>query len=197
MPSHNGKPYKYGSSERIIDFDIADRFFGFFFMMLCRNPSFDAMKIYTSIKERLLNPIFNINDNDTSSSDEALRILWLHELYKMFFSNTNGFYNNLINKSYSSLQMVLFEAYDNEGTFITSDNPAFEYISYVESSNLNGFYFPLTPKHLLFICRGDTDINVIDFRYAKQHLIKTFNSIIKQNSKNITIGIDRDLNNSI
>ena len=55
---HNGTPIGLGKSERIIPIDIANDMLTSFFMMLCRNPNFDAMGVYTSIKKNLLYPVF-------------------------------------------------------------------------------------------------------------------------------------------
>ena len=190
---HNGKPYQYGRSERVIDNEIAERVINFFFMMLCRNPAFDAMGIYTSIKKNIFNPVFGVEDDNTSYSDELMRVIWYHELYRMFFSKSAGFYNNVVAKSYGALQMILFEAYDNAGTFITSDNPAYEYKSCVELQNSNGLFFPLSPKYMLFIGRGDEGINVIDYRFANKDTVRKFNSMTKRNSCNRIVSIEREL----
>ncbi len=39
----NGKLYKYGDRERHIDEKVSEDIIGFFFMVKCRNPFFDAM----------------------------------------------------------------------------------------------------------------------------------------------------------
>lgn len=51
---HNGQPIGLERSERIISEDIARNMLASFFIMLCRNPKFDAMGVYTKIKEKLL-----------------------------------------------------------------------------------------------------------------------------------------------
>lgn len=68
--------------------------------------------------------------------------------------------------------MILFEAYDNAGTFITSDNPSFQHISVVAKGDTNGFIFPITPKYLLFITKGNLDsIDIVDHRFANRDII--------------------------
>ena len=74
--------------------------------------------------------------------------------------------------------MTLFEAYDGAGSFITSDNPAFEHKLMVETNNNNGFVFPLSPKYLIFIARGNEGINVVDYRFANTDTIQHFNRLI-------------------
>lgn len=60
-----------------------------------------------------------------------------------------------------------FLAYDNAGAFITSDNPAFEHkSSVVERDNGSGLVFPISPKYLVFVAKGDEGINAVDYRFA-------------------------------
>lgn len=180
---HNGTPIATGQSERKIDKESAINMVEFFFMMLCRSPQFDAMGIYTKIKETLLYPTFP----NKEFSDELISGIWHSELYKMFFRKKDGFYHNAIAKVMEGCQMILFEVYDNAGSFITSDNPAFQHMSAITKDNLNGFIFPITPKYLLFIAKGDLDsINIVDYRFANRDTIQHFNRIIK-NQKNKTI----------
>lgn len=179
----DGPPISTSISGRKIDKESAINMIEFFFMMLCRSPQFDAMGIYTKIKETLLYPTFA----DREFSDELISSIWHSELYKMFFKKNDGFYNNVIGKIIQGCQMVLFEIYDSAGSFITSDNPAFQNMSVISKENLNGFVFPITPKHLLFIANGDYDsIDVVDYRFADRDTIQRFNKIIK-NHKNKTI----------
>ena len=52
---HNGTPVALGQRERIITIDTAYKMLFAFFIMLCRNPFFDAMGTYTNfIKSRNL-----------------------------------------------------------------------------------------------------------------------------------------------
>jgi hypothetical protein len=55
---HNGRPVAIGESERIISEEVAKNMIASFFIMLCRNPQFDAMGVYTRIKENILYPVF-------------------------------------------------------------------------------------------------------------------------------------------
>ena len=133
---HYGWPVGLGRSERVIPEDTARDMLASFFIMLCRNPEFDAMGVYTQIKENLLYPVFEsmCKDEDAKTVDvetnegieyanELMTGIWYSELYKMFFKNTGGFYHNVVQFALSGCQMILFEAYDNAGAFITSDNP--------------------------------------------------------------------------
>lgn len=153
---HNGTPVAIGRSERIISEDIAKSMLASFFILLCRNPKFDAMGIYTQIKDNILYPVFDSmckedeesekhdieNNEGKEYADELMTGIWYSELYKMFFKNSGGFYHNVVNLALKGCQMILFEAYENAGTFITSDNPAFEHRSTViEKITVRGLFF--------------------------------------------------------
>ena len=174
-----------------------------FFIMLCRNPSFDAMGIYSSIKNNILYPVFNDmfrditaeNDNTDGQdlADELMEGIWYAELYRMFYKKTGGFYHNVIERSLKGLQMILFEAYEGAGDFITSDNPAFEHKLMVETDNNNGFVFPLSPKYLIFIARGNEGINVVDHRFANTDTIQHFNRLIALHKTEAVISNQADI----
>lgn len=121
---HNGTPVAIGRSERIISEDIAKSMLASFFILLCRNPKFDAMGIYTQIKDNILYPVFDSmckedeesekydieNNEGKEYADELMTGIWYSELYKMFFKNSGGFYHNVVNLALKGCQMILFEA---------------------------------------------------------------------------------------
>ena len=209
---HNGVPVAIGQSERIIPEEVALDMLSSFFIMLCRNPVFDAMGIYTKMKKNVLYPVFTSmfdeeisDDTDEESrseeggeyADELMRGIWYSELYKMFFKNSGGFYHSAVAAALAGCQMILFETYDGAGNFITSDNPAFENKSVVEVNNLNGMIFPLSPKYLLFIAKGLDGINVVDHRFANKETIKYFNRIIARYKNETLISLTKNLNDSL
>lgn len=205
---HNGTPIGLGKSERIIPIDIANDMLTSFFMMLCRNPNFDAMGVYTSIKKNLLYPVFVSMCQDeagglpseeeikegTSYADELMTGIWYSELYKMFFKKTGGFYHSVVNAALAGCQMILFEVYDEAGSFITSDNPAFEHKTVIEVQNSTGMIFPLSPQYLIFIAKGSDGINVVDHRFANADTVRHFNRIIAQHKSNTLIASTKQLN---
>lgn len=77
-----------------------------------------------------------------------------------------------------------------QGKFITSDNPSFQHISYVEANNMKGYYFPISPKHMLLIARGSDEINNVDYRMADRELVKKFNRIIALHSNKLIVSSD-------
>ena len=118
--------------------------------------------------------------------------VWFTELYRMFYKENGGFYHTALAKAVENCQFILFEAYPNAGSFITSDNPAFQYISHVEANNMNGYYFPIGPYHLLFIAKGSDPVNIISYRMADSDLIRKFNQVIASNSSKKIVSIERD-----
>lgn len=209
---HNGMPVAIGRSERIIPEDIAKRMLSSFFILLCRNPKFDAMGIYTQIKDTILYPMFDsmCKENDESEkidieniewkeyTDELMTGIWYSELYRLFFKNSGGFYHNVVTLMLKGCQMILFETYENAGTFITSDNPAFEHrSSVVEKNNSTGLVFPISPKYLIFIAKGDEGINVVDHRFANTDTIKKFNRIIYEHNTELIVSMSNNLNEVI
>lgn len=209
---HNGQPVGLGRSERIISEKVAKEMLNSFFIMLCRNPKFDAMGVYTQIKENLLYPILGSickHDNEFETLgleiskgreyvDELMTGIWYSELYKMFFKSAGGFYHNVVKLSLSGCQMILFETCDNTCEFITSDNPAFEHKSFViERDNVSGMIFPISPKYLIFIAKGNGDISVVDHRFANSETVKKFNRIIKMHKTEFVISSSNDLKSII
>lgn len=205
---HNGQPVGIKKSERIISEGVAKKMLDSFFIMLCRNPEFDAMGVYTQIKENLLYPVFDLVYKDDVEletlgfeisegkeyADELMIGIWYSELYKMFFKRAGGFYHNIVQLALGGCQMILYEAYDDVCEFITSDNPAFEHkSSVVERDNESGLIFPLSPKYLIFIAKGDDGINVVDHRFANSETVKKFNRIINAHKTEFIISSSKNL----
>jgi hypothetical protein len=184
-----GTPIAIGLSERCISEKVAKDMLEFFFMMLCRSPHFDAMGIYTWINDTLLTPIFG----KTPEVKDMMDTVWFTELYSIFYKQSGGFYHSIFAKAVENCQMILFEAYDDAGTFITSDSPAFQHISWVERINTNGYIFPMSPKFLLFIGRGSKDINIIDYRFANNDAVRYFNRIIRNHSDKTLISVEKNI----
>lgn len=158
-------------------------------------------------QSNLLYPVFEsmCKDEDAETVDvetnegkeyanELMTGIWYSELYKMFFKNTGAFYHNVVQFALSGCQMILFLAYDNAGAFITSDNPAFEHkSSVVERDNGSGLVFPISPKYLVFVAKGDEGINAVDYRFADAETVKKFNRIINAHKTEIIISLSKSL----
>ena len=74
---HYGKPFALESGERVIPTEIAENMLSAFFVMLCRNPSFDAMGICSSIKNNILYPVFNDMFRDITAGNDNMDKTWL------------------------------------------------------------------------------------------------------------------------
>ena len=190
----NGVPVSIGESERYISEKVAEDMLKFFFMMLCRSPNFDAMGIYTWLSE-ILRSAFD--QESLSEIDEMMNTVWFSELYRMFYKNSGGFYHNVLSEAFKKCQFILFEAYSNSEMFITSDSPAFQNNCKVVVENENGYIFPLSPKYLLFIAKGNDGINVVDHRYANVQTVRHFNRIIYSNRHSKVLGIKKQLSDMI
>lgn len=186
-----GRPVANEQDERQITSNSATNMLKAFLIMLCRNPIFDAMGIYTNIKNRILIP----NIENERAVDVLMKGGWYTDLYSMLFKNTKSFYHSIIKQAIEGCKMVLFETYKNAGKFITSDNPAFQYKSpVIDKENTSGFVFPITPNHLLFICKGiPNSIDVVCYRFANKDTIKHFNRIIKDNCVDILISCENTI----
>ena len=106
-------------------------------------------------------------------------------------------YHNILEVVLKGCQMILFEAYDDAGTFITSDNPAFENKIFGETKNSNGMLFPLSPKYLIFIAKGSEGINVIDHRFANANTIRYLNRIVARYKNKTIIAVSKHLSDSL
>lgn len=191
----NGHPLGLGKSEYYITDKAAKEMIEIFFMMLFRNPSFNAMGIYTLIEDILksaINESEEINEAEkikiSKEIDTMMESVWFTELYRIFFKGCGGVYHPLLNKVLEKCQIILFEANNDCEMFITSDNPAFQNKCNFLCNNENGFIFPLSPKYLLFIAKGSDDIALVDHRFANEQTVRHFNQLIKVNSNKTIVG---------
>ncbi len=173
---------RIGQSERHISASTANNVLSFFFMLYCRSPRFDGMGIYTWLGEELLKPVFG------EASENLMSGIWHTELYSMLYKGTGGHFHSILEGMTNKCQMILYEAYDDSGSFITSDNPAFQSKSSIlEIQNMNGFAFPVSPKYLIFIVRGSAGCNVVDYRLADRYAVQAFNRMTMRNRTNTVI----------
>lgn len=89
--------------------------------------------------------------------------------------------------------MTLLYCSESSGSFITSDNPAFMFLSNVTKNNRNGLYLPLTPHHLLLIGKGTDDIENVDMYGLTNKGVRLYNNIILNKAKNEIISMCKHL----
>jgi len=160
-------------------------------LMMCRNPSFDLLGVFSWLKDDVLASVFS-QYRDIAEEDIIMRGCWLTEIYKGLYSR-NGFVNTFISSAISGLgMMVLRVANEEEGSFITSDNPVVYHKLLVEASNHNGIYFPLTPQFLLFLGkRSEGNINDVIFRTVCNKDIQRINQIILNGAESSIVSKER------
>ena len=174
--------------EKNITPQIINNLLRFCFMIYCRSPEFDPLGMYSWLESFCKGALLGKKD-----IEEIKNTFWHIELYRMSCENNKGFYSTIIKETIKRCQIIVIEAYPNEGDFITSDNPAFMHISKVESENNNGFYFPIDPKYLLLLARGDGNINTVKHRMADNALIKKLNRIIASHKTEVLVADKKNL----
>jgi hypothetical protein len=152
--------------------------------LMCRNPDFDYLGILPKVLDILRKPLKDITaTEDASEVDDFLQIqqnaAWLKELYNALFEVPKGYFYTMKTTAQSTFQIILFKTWENQGSFITSDKPAFLHNLLVETTNHNAIYCPLTPEYLVMIAKGEKhSLKDVNFRMADNDLIKKFNRMI-------------------
>lgn len=168
-------------------------------LMMCRNPSFDLLGLYSFIGNELLKPLFarwGNPDEAQKAKDQMIRGLWLSEIYRGLFNEKYGFKNIFLSQGLSDLGLIIFRiASSADGSFITSDNPVvFQKMSITTSQCPNGIYFPLTPQFLLFFGkRTEGTINNVIFRTVENEDVKRINRVILNGAKKAIVSTDKHL----
>jgi len=174
--------YGHGQIEyRYPNEDTPIKMFEMFTYMHSRNPRFDMLGLLPPILDVTLGPLLKDVENRKKYINEMRRNLWLSEIYKGLNKCDSGFFHSSVKKAFSRLGFILFKIVDDdEGCFITSDNPAFTYLSSVTKNNSNGMYFPLTPRYLLFVGNNsDGQLSDMLIRTIRNSDIKCINGIIR------------------
>ena len=193
------------SSERVVPYKSVINIVKFFFMMMCRNPCFDAMGTYKTVVDYSLVPLLqdlakdetNESERQTfikNESDLIIKGCWYSELYRLLYKHKGGFYHPMINKVCKECQLMLYDAKKSGISFITSDNPAVLNINNFLVENFNGFIFPLTPDYLLFVAKGDSEITHVGYKQVNINFVKTINNLIRINHFKTVVANKQDLN---
>lgn len=160
--------------------------------LICRNPLFNYLGILPIIKQIVLDnlPESSVNEGEGKENfiQNQMDAIWLTEIYRGLFNVPKGYFHTLKETAQSSFQLMLYKCEQDQGTFITSDTPAFEHISLIESINLNSIICPLTPEYLIMIMRGeDNSLSNVNFRGANNALIRKLNRIILNHSQGVIV----------
>lgn len=166
------------------------------FFLICRNPNFDYMGILPKIFG-----VFSAILSDIASSERTKEFLekqrtaiWLKEIYNGLFKVPNGYFHTMKKTAQKDFQIILYKCWEGEGSFITSDIPAFEHLSLVEYTNLNSIICPLTPQYILLLMRGEKNsLRDVNFRRVNNDVIRRLNRIILNHSKKALVANQRYL----
>ncbi len=168
-----------------IDPETAYNIYAFFHMLECRSPKFDGSGVLSLLNDELETLLKN-------EDESVLRGVWLTELYRMLFRKDNGFYNAKLRNALEKYQMVCVEA--TEGAFITSDNPVFLNETMVpEVKNRTGYVFPLSPKYLLYMCKGQGGYSSMMYVPVALPFVKKLNQYIYYYRDEVVVSTERDL----
>ena len=167
-------------------------------LMMCRNPAFDLLGVFSWLENDILQPVFSQwQDKNQSNATigELMRGLWLNEIYRGLFGVGKGFVGSFLSLAMANLGVMIFRVRNkSEGSFITSDNPVVHHSLVVEVQNYNGIYFPLTPEFLLFLGkRSDGNIGNVVFRTVGNSDIKHINRIILNSSNDSIVSVSKYL----
>lgn len=167
-------------------------------LMMCRNPTFDLLGIFTWLENDVLQSVFLQWEDENQSSTairELMRGLWLNEIYRGLFGVGKGFVGSFLSSAMDNLGVMIFKVCNKcEGSFVTSDSPVVYHSLAVEAQNCNGIYFPLTPYFLLFLGkRSDGNIGNVVFRTVGNSDIKHINRIILNSSNHSIVSVSKHL----
>lgn len=153
-------------------------------LLMCRNPIFDCLGIFLKIGNTFMR-IFSMDgltDEEYIKSqevvDQQMHAAWLAEIYKGLYGSQKGFCKLYAEKISEKCNLVLLRIPKDNGSIITSDNPAFMFINNLTKENRNGFYMPLIPQYLLLIGKGDEDISSVEVHTISNKGVRFYNSII-------------------
>lgn len=169
-------------------------------LLMCRNPKFDYRGVLTDVKNILLDT-FLTDENNTGDRegikqivDDQMRGAWLSQIYKSLFNNDLSFCKKYMESIREKCQVSILKCANKDGSFITSDNPAFFYVNSAERLNKNAIYFPLTPEYLLLIGSGSANsLHMVDVKNLTNISVRIYNRIIFSNSNDGIISNSRFL----
>lgn len=181
----NGYSLRIADEDIKVDIVVIESIISTLLLFMCRNPNFDCQGIFPRIESVLLNLLLEIAKNEEEKKNIIdfvsghIRGAWLSQIYKALFNNDISFFSQYFNSIRKRCQVTVIRCPVENGSFITSDNPAFPFVSFATQSNYNAIYFPLTPQYLLLIGKGEKDsLDKIDVKTATNKGLKKFNSII-------------------
>lgn len=133
----------------------------------------------------------NVRFRNEYKKQDIANQYWLIDLYKMMTGGT-GYYNTFLELFYTKFSHIILFTVKGNDSFITSDNPFF-----IEKNNSEkGMYFPVTPKHLIFIpiiennFSSDYEGICLKTKIINSKEIEKLNTIIKRNANKFVVYLD-------
>lgn len=185
VQQHRGLHKKGKDFYITIDPDVAYDIYAFFHMIECRNPKYNGIGVLSLLNDEL-EMLLQYED------ESVLQGIWLTELYRMLYQKKNGYYKAKLQTALEKYQMVCLEA--TEGSFITSDNPVFLNETMApEVQNKTGYIFPLSPRYLLYMCKGQGGHNSMMYMPVAISFVKKMNRFIYSYRDKAVVSTEREL----
>ena len=148
-------------------------------IFMCRTSTFDCLGVFPKVKN-IAQAIAKDVNMDDDFVDRCMRNEQISQLYKAIFSGNVGFLASFMPRIIERCRIIVFHCDEQEGSFITSDNPSFSYVSPMTFLNYNGIYLPLTPQYLLCLGqRGQDSIYNVDYREIQNNTVRKINPDIR------------------
>jgi len=180
-----GYNLRIADEDIVVKTDTIEGIISTLLLFVCRNPQFDCQGIFPRIENVLLSLLLESAENIEQEQeirefiDGHMRGAWLSQIYKALFNNDISFFRQYFLSIKKRCQVTVMKCSNENGSFITSDNPAFPFVNFVTKANYNAIYFPLTPNYLLVIGNGQKNsLNKIDIKVLTNEGIRRFNGII-------------------
>lgn len=151
-------------------------------IFMCRTPTFDCLGVFPKVKN-IAQAIAKDANMDDDFVDRCMRNEQISQLYKAIFSGNVGFLASFMPRIIERCRIIVFHCDEQEGSFITSDNPSFSYVSPMTFLNYNGIYLRLTPQYLLCLGQRSQDsIYNVDYREIQNNTVRKFNAVIRSSA---------------
>lgn len=151
-------------------------------IFMCRTPTFDCLGVFPKVKN-IAQAIAKDANMDDDFVDRCMRNEQISQLYKAIFSGNVGFLASFMPRIIERCRIIVFHCDEQDGSFITSDNPSFSYVSPMTFLNYNGIYLPLTPQYLLCLGQRSQDsIYNVDYREIQNNTVRKINAVIRSSA---------------
>jgi hypothetical protein len=171
------------NGSRKIPKDIINFILEMVVFQIIRHPSFDFWGALSSVTNLIFKDILSEELGEEMATQQSIifcKGYLIEQLYKSLNNKPNNLISNILNINNNNHQAILLYCSPEDGSFITSDNPAFIHNDIMDVRAKAGIYFPLTSQYLLFVGKRSEgqDICDIDFRTVSNEDLRTLNKIV-------------------